>query len=437
MPPKSGVRPPTGGGEPMTKEVSDVRATQVTLRDLPYPYCAALSITGDLDDLRTRSAFLELARFVGTREETRSGPGLGLEVSHSFWFFDATGRCDFTVFSSLEGRPSANAELIERLVRSGHIDILHTYGDFSEGGFERAHAERALAYLRERDLTVPVWVNHGGTRNTQMIGSLPEQRGDDRGSSEYHVDVMLECGIRFVERFDITHVVGQDARATLTDRVTQAAESLRYRMAGDPARASTVFANRLVFPCVLDDGTAVHCFRRFIGRERGMDAAGNVELARQLSPAVLHELVAKRGWMSVYTHPWRGATEEGVMHPSAVEALTGLAARQEAGEVWVTTTSRLLRTNTTLRGLVWKAHLLPEEILIDVERVDDEIHGERLPDVSEMSGITFYTPEPQRTSVSLGGVRLSRLVINPPDETGRASVSVPLTPLPLPELPAP
>ncbi|MFH1501608.1 MAG: hypothetical protein ABIG03_01045 [Candidatus Eisenbacteria bacterium] len=407
----------------------------VAIRDLPYPYRAALTITGDLDDLRTARDFVEVVRFLGGTGETPLGTGLGLELSHSFWFYDTCGDSEFTVFR--EGGPelTAHAGLIADLVASGHVDTMHTYGNFSEGGFRRAHAERALSFLRERRIAVPVWVNHGGTKNTQMVGDLPEQLGDDPGSVEYHTDLMAECGVRFVETFDVTHTVGQDAPATLRDRAVQTYEVARYLASGDRGRAERVYRNALVEPRTLGDGGRFFSFKRFIGRGHGMESAGSAELALQLSPDVLSELVRKRGWMSVYTHPWRNPGGAALIAPAAVQALRGLAAEAAAGRIYVTTTSRLLTLNLVTRRLVWSSERLDGKRVVRIAHVDDEVAGRWAPSRSDLSGVTFYVESPHETRVFVGEDEIDGLVPNPPDETGRPSVSVPLKRLPAPDLP--
>lgn len=417
---------------PNVRERTDAR---VTLRDFPYPYRAALTITGDLDDLRTRSDFVDLVRFLGTDAETPVGRGLALQLSHSFWFYDASGQCEFTVFRGDSPELTPHADLIAELIRTGHLDTMHTYGNFSGGGFVRDHAERALAFLRERDLSVPVWVNHGGPLNTQMIGDLPEQRGDDPGAAEYHADLMVECGVRYVERFEIVHTVGQDVTPTPRDRAVQLVEAARYLMAGDRARASTPLRNSLLCPCVLGDGRKVFSFTRFIGREGGLERAGSKELARQLAPDVLAELERKRGWMSVYTHPWRNQGGS-LIDPAAADALRGLAGEANEGNILVTTTSNLLRLNLVTSRLSWSSEVRNGNPVILIDHVDDEVAGLWVPEPEDLGGLTFYTPAPERTRVMIGRRELSGLTANPADETGRASVSVPLRRLPPPALPA-
>ena len=404
----------------------------VTLRGFPYPYEAALAITGDLDDLKNREDFLTVARFLATTDETPLGSGLDLEIGHSFWFYDACGTCEFTVFRGSEHRPTPDAAVIEDLIRTGHIDVMHTYGNFSEGGFTREHAERALAHLRDRGLRVEIWSNHGGRRNTQMLGHLPEQRGDDPGAPEYHAELLLDAGVSFIEKFDITHTVGQDARSKAADRLLQVAETARYWKATGEHRGLSIFGNRLIEPYVLGDGGRVYSFRRFIGKARGLHRAGSPELAKQLAPRVLAELRAKRGWMSVYTHLWRNPGNPDLIAPEAAEALRFLAREHHDGKIYVTTTRKLLRLNLVVRGLVWSSEQIGDGVAIRIAAVDDELAGPWIPAVGDLEGITFYTPAPELTRLYVGDSELTGLRRNPPDETGRPSVSIPTRRLPLP-----
>jgi hypothetical protein len=418
------------------REAPGAHTPPVGLRDFPYPYVAAASITGDLDDLRTREEFVDLVRFWNTPEATRLGPGLDLDLGHSFWFYDATGECGVTVFSGLTDEATRHAPLLESLIRSGHLDCLHTFGDFSSGGFRRELGVRAIEYLRERGLAVEVWVNHGwwrGSPNTQQVGPLPEQLGDDPGSPAYHTDVSIPYGIRFVDRYEIVHTVGQDAPSTARDRVTQAAEALRYGVWAREWRARSIFANRLAEPWRLGDGRRVYSFKRFIGKERGLAAAGSRELARALAPRVLEELRAKRGYMLVYTHPWRNEGGD-LVAPEAVRALRGLAREHHEGRILVTTTRRLLTYNVAVRSLDWEAASNSGAIDVEIRSVDDAVTGPRGPRPGELDGVTFYTPDPERTRILVSGKPLPKLRENPPDHTGVASVTIPMPRLVLPPL---
>jgi hypothetical protein len=414
----------------------DAPVGEVGLRRFPYPFVAAASITGDLDDLTSREAFVELVRFWNTPEETALGPGLDLELGHSFWFYDATGACDVTVFRGITDQLSQNAALLESLIRAGYVDSLHTYGDFSGGGFRRELAIQAVEYLSDRGLRVEVWVNHGwwrGTPNVQGIGPLPEQLGDDPGSPAYHTDLLVPQGLRFVERYEIVHTVGQDARPTPRDRATQLVEALRYGASTREWRARAIFANRLVEPWALDDGQRVFTFKRFIGKERGLAAAGSPELARALDERILDELRAKGGYMLVYTHPWRNPGG-GLAAPEAVRALRNLAREHHDGRIYVTTTRKLLTYNVAAGSLDWSATREGDALTIRIGGVDDAITGRRPPAPGELEGITFYTPLPGSTRILVGDVEIKHTRRNPPDGTGVPSVTIPTVRLALPPL---
>jgi len=419
------------------RDANGASGPSVNLRAFPYPYVAAASITGDLDDLVSRDDFVELVRFWNTPESTALGPGLDLDLGHSFWFYDATGACDVTIFRGATGELSENAPLLERLIRSGHLDCLHTYGDFSTGGFRRELAVRAIEYLRERELEVEVWVNHGwwrGSPNIQQLGPLAEQLGDDPGSPAYHTDLLIPYGIRFVDHYEIVHTVGQDARSSARDRATQAVEVLRYGASAREWRARSIFGNRLVEPWRLGDGRRVYSFKRFIGKERGLGAAGSRELARALDGRVLDELKAKGGYMLVYTHPWRNPGGGGLLAPEAVRALRDLAREHHRGHIFVTTTRKLLTYNVVARSLDWAVSSTAGSIDIEIRGIDDALTGRREPSPAELEGITFYTPEPARTRVLLAAEPIGKLVENPPDHTGVPSVTIPAARLPLPPL---
>lgn len=410
----------------------------VSLRKFPYPYVAAASITGDLDDLTSREDFIALVRFWSTSEMTALGRGLDLELGHSFWFYDATGACEVTVFRGTSGEPSDSAELIERLIRAGYVDTLHTYGDFSTGGFRRELAVRALDYLKDRNLAIEVWVNHGwwrGSPNIQQIGHLPEQLGDDPGSSAYHTDLLIPQGVRFVDRYEIVHTIGQDAPCTPRDRLTQAVEVLRYGGRTRDWRARSIFGNRLVEPWRLGDGQVVYSFKRFIGRQRGLEAAGSHELGLQLSTRVLDELKAKGGYTLVYTHPWRGRQGAGLIPPEAERALRDLAAEHHSGRIYVTTTRKLLTYNVAAHCLDWSVEREGEHCEIRIRGLDDPVAGRRTPRPEELQGITFYAPDPVNTRVLIGTEPVAALQRNPVDHTGVPSVTIPATRLAPPPLP--
>lgn len=79
------------------------------------------------------------------------GRGVGLEVGNSIYFDMPPGH--FSYWNADEG----SREKIRALIRSGHIDCLHSFGDWAT---TRAHVERAWRELEKHDCHLRVWVDH-------------------------------------------------------------------------------------------------------------------------------------------------------------------------------------------------------------------------------------------------------------------------------------
>jgi hypothetical protein len=129
---------------------------------------------------------------------------------------------------------------------------------------------------------------------------------------------------------------------------------------------------------------------------------------------VLDELERRAGFMVVYTHLFRrpaGMALENVNW----SPLADLAARHRAGRIKVATASRLLAYAEMCESLEWTVRSERGEVEI---RIDSH----RAP--ADLQGLTFYVPNSRNAAISVGGERMD-VERNPPDETGRQSISVP------------
>ena len=155
------------------------RTAGISLREFPYPFRAALSLCNDAD-LLTLQSFQRLQRFLSSDAETEWGPGLGMPVGGSFFMFRSPDSPNlFTAFDRLTSAVTEEGEFILECVRRGIIDVLHTYGCFTDSThFNRGLAESALATLRDRGIRIETWVNHGSPSNTQCIGERDVWQGD-------------------------------------------------------------------------------------------------------------------------------------------------------------------------------------------------------------------------------------------------------------------
>lgn len=398
----------------------------VALRRFPYPYRAALALSSDPDFMQP-AAFWDVHDFMNGRGLTPLGPGLGLEVTDACFFFAADPARSLAYFEGLSTRPSRDAGWLAELLRLGWIDTVHAWGDLDgAGGFTRAHAGAALDALDRLGVTLRVWTNHGTEDNTQNLGGARPryQRGDRPGAAEYHADLTVGHGVSFVWLdHHATDVFGQGVRPGLRPL----ARGLRRRL--PPAELLDMARNRLLVPEVLADGRRVYGVRRYRGPWRPDPSS----LPRQLSASHLGRLVRLGGVGVVYQHLGVDRAS-GVARPStpphlppdAVEALGRLAAAHHRGDILVLGLERLLRYEVVHAGLEFRVEPGP---VIVIEHVDDWLFGRFRPREEDLAGITFYAPSPGQARLERlgpGGERLPiRHANHPPDETGRASLSVP------------
>jgi len=397
----------------------------VELRKFPYPYKAALTICSDLDYTFTMERFLEMQRYFES---------LGLEIGDTFWMYSNT-RGHISYFDGVTLENSKDAEQIRKLVRAGYLDCLHTYGNFQRtGGFTREKAVAAIEEMDKAGMKVDVWVNHGDEYNMQNLSKdVASMRGAVPEAAEYHIDLTVKYGIKFVWNTELTDVIGQDRpirldeegpvgwRDPLATVITVAKAHLGKKTIGTLTRE-----NRLLRSLALDDGTKVYVFRRY-----GTWAHGGIAACRdhigQLSSETLDTLVANEGYMIIYSHLGNGYPWDKEVR----SAFQRLARRQSEGHIYVSTTSKLLNYNLVHNGLVWESETSPDgSVNIWIAKVKDELFGDFVPSEADLQGITFYTPNPDGTRMYIQEKEVEALQRNPEDSLGRSSVSIPLRRLP-------
>lgn len=434
--------------------------SKIALRNHPYPYKASLTLCNDLDGFAFES-FIEFHRFLNTGANTSLGTGLNLEIGDSFWMYcvDSDVSCAFSYFEGLSEEPSPYAEAIRKLVRAGYLDCLHTYGNFNQyGGFTRSYAEKALAEMERHGMRVRTWIDHGDMHNFQNINYLGGMRERSIGGGistkivEYHTDLCKKFGIKFYWPMIVTPLIGQGRRIGLGDIARS--RSRRKWLAGSlllhgvfklmpqgvlerkpvlsrkKAQLDLLVENPLIYRQTLASGDKVYCFQRY----GDWFSDGAESLGETLSDENLDRLLQTGGSSVVYVHMARKPAGCRALIPdAAVSALRRIAGHYNAGNIYVTTTSKLLTYRMVAENLSWRTTSHGGRSVIDIDMVRDDIDGDFVPTVEDLQGITFYAGDPANTSIRLAGEALSGTLCNPPDETGRASVSIPLTHLKFPE----
>jgi hypothetical protein len=321
----------------------------------PLPPIATLAICSDLDETPDAATYFELMRFLNTTDETSMGPGVGLDVGNTIYFDMPPGR--FSYWNATE----ADRGKIRALIRSGHIDCLHSYGDSAT---TRAHAGRALDELVKHDCRIPVWVDHG-VAPTNFGTDIMCGHGDEPGHPAYHADLTLSYGIKHVWRGRVTSVIGQNRPFSLrsigsphhplASTRTLAKELAKQLLAlRGHAKYGCHARNPLVVDGSLRDGQPIREFIRCNPGWGGVSCHDRGDAIHEiLTPRFLDRLVERRGPCILYTHLGkldRGKTRYR-FQPAVVAAFRLLAEYQHAGKLLVTTTARLLASQSSSPGV--------------------------------------------------------------------------------------
>jgi hypothetical protein len=380
------------------------------LRRFPWPYRAALAVASDIDSC-SREEFLEIHQFLNTKENTSQnafgrkgggmGVGVGLEFGDSFWFFSDynSGGMTFSYFLPRTATPGPDADLIRSFAHAGYIDVMHSYGDISSPNyFTRSLAKVALAEMTRAHMRVSVFTDHGSFGNLNNI-SWP-WNGDVPDAPQHHTDLSL-------------------------------APRGPFRFVGD-ARYAFWPGGELLRPRTFRDGTRGYSFRR----QRVFFREWNVDvLYKELSPSRLDGLIEK-GAYCIYVNHF-GLTKKGpdlfpVFNQEDVASLRDLERRHREGLIDVTTTSKLLWRYFILTHLDYAATGNARDgFTIAIRGVKEPIAGDFAPTMTQLESVTFYSPNPAKTRVLLGGVDVTHaLRVNPPDASGCPSMSFPTRSLP-------
>jgi hypothetical protein len=384
-----------------------------------------LAICSDLDETPDRHVYGEIMRFLNTAETTAMGPGVGLEVGNSIYFEMPSGQ--FAYWNT----DDAGRAMVRALIHSGHIDCLHSYGDLA---VTRAHAGRALEELTHHDCRLHVWVDHG-TAATNFDPLIMHGHGDEVGHEAYHADLTTAYGIQYVWRGRVTSITGQDVAARsrgifqwkhpvassrtwfkeVTKQGLARVGNTKYAMHG---------ANETLRPTVLRDQRPVYEFMRCNPHWGGVSSCEQGRsIGAVLTQAVLDRLLARGGSCILYTHFGKIDDPRLPFNEKAVAGFRRLAQAFRDGHILVTTTRRLLGYRRAVRAIAFDG--VPEER--DRRIIVNTRVGARVPgglSRADLDGLTFYVSDPGTTRMTINGREAKNIRQNPPDHTGRRSVSL-------------
>jgi len=410
----------------------------VELRKFPYPYKAAFTIASDVDDTDSKDELIHIHTKINSKKN-----GLGLEIGDSFWMYSEqrelmkdslydihsfykkfSGPTPFlgiSIFNGLSFNESPDAEIIKEYIRKGYIDALHSYGQFAANTFERKYGVEAIEYLKKNNLKFDVWIQHGGHENTNNVGPWPWQLGDNPDTKEYHTDLTVPFGIKFFWTGQMTHCIGQDGNfnlETFAKKIVEWAQDF-YINKGSPIYKHK---NELVTILTLDDGQKIFDFVRYINRWGSHEITDEASLKFQLNPEILDELIDNEGYLIQYTHLGANYGYPYLSYET-MEMLKYAKEKQDAGELLVSTTSKLLNYYVHRKYLNWDYNLEGNNLTIIIKNISNDVEGEFIPTVKQLEGITFYIPDNVKCKILLNNKSV-KFIENHRDYEGRKSVSI-------------
>ncbi len=406
------------------------------IRRFPYPYQAALTLNSDIDGTDTRSEFLTIQEYINTRNETPLGPGLGLEIGNSIFPRAPYGR--FALFSD----DPRDFQVISELIKRGWIDAIHSFNLDTDRDTIRGIIEDMDA----AGLHFPVWVNHSEVFSD--IGPYPYDHGDDESSPSYHTDFSVPTiGYRYSWLRECTTIIGQGRTLSISDFFAPWDKThplpslknvvikglLKFTLSPHWAKYQHWWTNELVWPEVLDDGTRIFSYVRTDVSPNGIGPDAKMTgLSLTLRPDVLRTLISNGGLMIIYTH-FGANPGSPYFTKDAIKALSLLSKANSEGSAFVATTSRLLQYWVNRRYLDYEIIQGPIGDEIHINGINDPVRGQFIPTREELLGLTFYLQSPGDATIYLDNQILSGTVGNPPDQTGKPSISIPWEPLPSPD----
>lgn len=412
-------------------------SVSVTLRKHPYPYRTMLAICSDLDETPDGRVYREIVRFLNTHDSTAMGPGVGLEVGNSIFFMAPEG--EFSYF----GTDDAGREMVRALMRSGHVDCIHSYGALARN---RSDAETVIAELVRHGCELKVWVDH--SKAPSNFGpDIMCGHGDLPGSEVYHSDLTRSYGIRYVWRGRTTGVVGQDAPIEprsltaifrfahpLRSSRTIAKQIVKISLGSRSHPKWTMHAaNRVCQPAHLRDGRPIWEFLRSNPHWGGSGCGATADgISDVLTDRILEHLVRRSAACVLYTHLGKVSDPKRPFGAETQHAFRQLAAMHHSGQILVTTTHRLLRYLTVRQSLRYEAFCSAGHATIVLQAIDDSVFGVRQPSMDDLSGVTFTLDRCDHASLRL--LNGDPVEVSLAHEGQLTHVSVPWRPLRLPPI---
>ena len=400
----------------------------VSLRKYPYPYHAMLAICSDLDETPNKEIYFETARYLNTTEETSLGKGVGLEIGNTIYFDMPEHNFSYTNTDD-DGR-----QKIHQLIDSGHIDCLHSFGDFVN---DRALIEKHWNEIQAGKRKIEVWVDHAQAP-TNLDNDIMQGQGAEVGKPAYHSDLTVQSGmLPFIWKGRVTSCVAQNVKrsyqALFNNKQIKASLktiALEFIKGWFARLGNTKYAmhkdNQVLRKSKLVDGTEINEFMRCNPAWGGVSCFDQTRCIHHvLTKKVLDTLVKKEGCSVLYSHLGKVHSVVQPFTNETRQAFELLSSYQTSKQILTSTTRRLLGYCRTVDELDFSVKVVGKETHI---YLSTEYSGE------DLNGLTWYVGQPEKVRLYVNEQLFDGLIINPPDMNNQSSISIPWTLLTFPDV---
>jgi len=389
------------------------------IRDIPYPYSSMLAICSDLDETPSGYNYFEISSFLNSDLMTEFGSGLNIEVGNTIYFYMPYNQ--FSYFNS----SSEDRVKIRNLIRSGHIDCIHSFGDLVSN---REDVKEIISHLREHDCRLKVWVDHA-VADTNLDSTIMNGTGANQHASAYHADITFDYGIKYVWKGRVTSIIGQNVARTysgifsiknpLKSIITLLKELMKVILARLGNKKYYLHKrNNLMEKTYLNDGREVNEFIRCNPHCEGVSSNDDANgFSKILTEKFMINLVGKRASSILYTHLGKEYSRDEPFSKDTIESFKTLKRYYDNKQILVATTNRLLDFEYMKNNIKIVKMREDKSVNINIVFSDDSI---------VLDGLTIYIDKNEYESdVNLYANNIPvSYMFNNEDYTGRRSISI-------------
>jgi len=285
---------------------------------------------------------------------------------------------------------------------------LESYGQFRNGMFKREHAEKCLEFAAQNNIHPKLWTYHGSRNQHQNIRPTDDSwTGDDPSSPAYHLDLLLQSGMRYFRVPPSLDLMTPGIRTTVME--TRDGNKIQTYAGHGVLNAPDNFQDIEAWIKGLEaEGKLPYEYRRiFQPSERFPHKVltWKVEmLPFQLSEAVLDKLSNSEKSLFVNQHLTQHFSTYCFAHKNIQDALRRLDKYQKDGKILVSSPARLLEFEIIRDNLVYKCNVKNDVMHIDIlPQIKTEALSFSL-DEDTIAGLAFHLPDTAKSCmVSLGG----------------------------------